>query len=415
MTARDTLDHLLRHDYGRVVASLMREFGANRLASIEDALGQALVEALAAWTHQGVPPSPRAWLHRAARHRLIDELRKARRNTALPADLEGAAPALHGEHADEVYALFTCAHPSIPLPSQLVFSLRTLAGFSTKEIATRLVTTEANVQKRFERARLALQNIDIRADLTGAALLERRDDVLRMLYVLFTEGYFVSTGAQVLRLDLCTEAIRLTRFVVGDAKLTSPNAEALLALFHLHHGRRDARIDTQGRPVPLEAQDRSRYRLNELGQGLALLQRASAADDDRPQLPSRYHLEAAIAAEHAFASTFEETRWHVIVSLYARLCKLDPSPLHALHAAIAISYAQSPEAGLAWLGALHPTTWLAGSHLWLATHADLHARAGHLAEAQSLYDRAMALAPPMERDFLRSRCEQRLHQTAKRR
>ena len=409
-TAHGALGLVLRHEYGRVVAALLREFGGDRLAHIEDALGQAMLEALAAWAQRGPPPSPRAWLHRAARHRVIDELRRARRWAPAPVDaapdtLESDPPLADDVHDDELRALYACANPSIPIGSQLVFALRTLAGFSTHEIAVRLVISEENVQKRFERAREALLTVDVRAQLTGDALRERTDAVLRMLYVLFTEGYFASSGPKLLKLELCQEAIRLVSFIVGHERLVSRNAQAVLALMHLHHARRDARVDAGGRAVFLEDQDRTKYRSDELAHGLALLRHASLSESGESRLSSPWHLEAAIAAEHAFATSFAETRWSVIVQLYDRLTILEPSPLHALHAAIATSYAQSPAAGLERLRAMQPPTWLAGSHIWLATRADLNARAGNSEIARELYDQAIALAPALEREGLIRRRE----------
>ncbi len=411
-TVHGALTLVLRHEYGRVMAALIRRFGGARLAIVEDALSQAMLEALSAWTTRGPPPSPRAWLHRAAYHRVVDELRRTRRHEPLlaqEAETHEVEPSLSDDvHDDELRALYACANQSIPLPSQLVFALRTLAGFSTREIAVRLVTTEDNVQKRFERARDAFSTIDIGAELGGDALRERNDAVLRMLYVMFTEGYFASSGEKLLKLELCREAIRLTSFVTKHAQLCSSNALALLSLMHLHHARRDARVDEDGRPVLLEDQDRTRYHVDELGHGLALLQQASTTDAGDTRLPSVWHLEAAIAAEHAFAPSFAETRWGVIVGIYDRLAALDASPLHALHAAVAASYAQGPEAGLARLRQMQPPTWLTGSHLWLATHADLNARAGRIELARDFYDKAIALAPPLERDVLTRRRDCRL-------
>ncbi|MCU0655507.1 MAG: sigma-70 family RNA polymerase sigma factor [Polyangiaceae bacterium] len=399
------VDLVLRHEYGRLVAALLREFGAHRLSIVEDGLSQAMLEGVLSWRTRGVPPNARAWLHRAARHRILDELRRQRRVEAMDEREEqpsGEAPPLaalsEDVHDDELQALFACAEPSIPVASQLVFALRTLCGFSTREIASRLVTSEENVQKRWERARGRLQEVDLKLELSAAEWPARSDAVLRMIYVLFTEGYFASTGDQTLRLDLCTEALRLGHLVAEHPRYTSPGALALVALMHLHHGRRDARVDGQGLPVLLEEQDRRRYHRAELALGLEALAAAS-----RGGLESRYHLEAAIAAEHAFAPTFDATRWGVIVSLYDRLAKVDPSPLHELHGAIALSYAESPQAAMARLDRLRPPTWLRESYLWLATCADLHRRLGDHDRACLLYERAIALATPLERAPLERR------------
>jgi RNA polymerase sigma-70 factor (ECF subfamily) len=403
--AGDALEPVLRHEYGRIVASLLREFGAHRLAAVEDGLGQALLEATLGWRARGVPPNARAWLHRTARYRILDELRRRRGDSPLDAEgyeeaaAEGPAAGLSDDvHDDELRALLACADPAIPLPSQVVFALRTLCGFSTREIATRLVTTEENVQKRWERARDLLRAADLDREPDAAEREGRTEGVLRMIYVLFTEGYFASSGEAVLRLELCQEALRLGALVAGHPAHTSPRAWALVALMHLHHARRDARTDAGGLPILLEAQDRRLYRREELALGLSAFQRAAAGG-----LGSKYHLEAAIAAEHAFAPTFSDVRWGTVAALYERLDRVDPSPLHALHGAIAVSYEQGPAVALERLRALRPPSWLLGSHLWLATSADLHRRLGQHGPARELYEQAIALAPPLERSVLERR------------
>lgn len=405
----DAIGIVLRHEVARVTAALLREFGAARLASIEDALAQAMLEATVAWRSRGVPSHARAWLHRAARHRMIDELRRSARVGELPPQTEPAVqaepepPSLCDDvKDDELRALFLCAHPSVPIASQLVFALRTLSGFSTREVAVRLFTSPQNVQKRYERARDALRGVDVRAEPCGDALAARLDGVHRMIYVLFTEGYFASSGS-VLRLELCREAIRLAEQLAAHPRASTPAAWALLALMRFHHARADARVDERGDPVPLEQQDRTRYRRDELALAIETFARAAEGG-----LASKYHLEAAIAAEHALAPTFDDIRWPLVVGLYQRLEAVDPSPLHALHGAIALSYAEDPRAGLARLDALRPPTWLAGSHLWLATRADFHARLGQEDQARNFYEQAMALAPPNERRALRARMCARL-------
>jgi len=404
MAAPETIEIVLRHEYGRLVATLLREFGAHRLATVEDGLSQALLEATTGWRTRGVPPNARAWLHRAARHRIIDELRRSERREALDdieepvSEQELEAHLSDDVHDDELRALLACAQPSVPVPSQIVFALRTLSGFSTKEIATRLVTSEENVQKRWERARDAMRLVDLDAEPEPTEMAARTESVLRMIYVLFTEGYFASTGQTVLRLELCEEAIRLASLVAAHPRYTSSSAWALVALLHLHHARRDARTDAEGQPVLLEDQDRALYRRDELATAFDAMKRASL----EPQ-PSKYHLEASIAAEHAFAPSFAETRWAVIAHHYERLAEIDPSPLHVLHASIAISYAVGPREALARLETMSPPTWLAGSHLWLATHADLHRRLDDPERAIDLYEKAISLAPPLERAVLERR------------
>ncbi len=400
----EAIGFVLRHEYGRLIAALMREFGAHRIATVEDGLSQAMVEATMQWRTRGVPANARAWIHRAARHRIIDALRRTRREDELDdgADLGSYTlpeAALSSDlHDDELRALYACAESSIPLPSQIAFALRTLSGFSIKEIATRLVTSEENVQKRVERAREAMRHVDLSQDLEPTELEHRTESVLRMIYVLFTEGYFASTGEAVLRLELCEEAIRLGGLVARHPRTRSHSAWALLALMHFHHARRDARTDVDGLPVLLEDQDRTRYRQAELQLGFDAIRRIPP-----DAAPTKYTLEAAIAGEHAFAPTFAETRWSVITQHYDRLQALEPSPLHVLHGAIALSYSSGPLAALAKLDALAPPTWLLGSHLWLATYADLARRLDRRDDAIRYYEQAIALAPAFEKRVLERR------------
>jgi RNA polymerase sigma-70 factor (ECF subfamily) len=269
-------------------------------------------------------------------------------------------------------------------------------GHRGQEIATRLVTSEENVQKRAERARIAMRSVDL--DEEPSDLPARTESVLRIIYVLFTEGCFASSGDDALRLELCEEAIRLGTLVASHPRYTSGSAWALLALMHLHHARRDARTGPDGEVVLVEEQDRTRYRRDELALAFAALERAG-----EDVTPSKYKLEAAIAGEHAFAPSFREIRWGVIARHYAQLEVLDPSPLHGLHRAIARSYAEGPDVALRDLERMRPPTWLEGSHLWLATHADLYRRLGDRARAVDCYEKAIALAPPHERLVLRRR------------
>jgi len=396
---------VLRHAYGRVVAGLLREFGNHRLAQVEDGLSQALLEATLVWRTRGVPDNASAWLHTAARHRIIDELRRARFQGELPEGedpgdaVEPAEPGLGDDvHDDELQALLACASPSIPEPSQVVFALRTLCGFSTREIANRLVTSEENVQKRWERARDAMRSVDLRP--TADEWPRRVQSVLRIIYVLFTEGYFASGGPTVLRLELCREALRLAHLVAAHPRATSPEAWALLGLLLLHHARRDARTDASGAPVLLEEQDRTTYRRDELALAMDALQRAGRGG-------SKYHLEADIAAEHAFAPSFAATRWPNIVAAYEKLSHLEPaSTPQVLHATTPRSYAEGPAVALTLLERMRPPTWLAGSHLWLATFADFHRRLGDVPRARAFYEQALALAPPHEQAVLSRRLEQ---------
>jgi RNA polymerase sigma factor (sigma-70 family) len=400
------VDHAFRHEYTRLVARLSRSFGFHLTERVEDAVQSALVSALHTWKKGGLPDLPSAWLYRVARNNLIDELRRSeQRNLALDpeSDAPGEAAETHfdGEIADdELRMLFVCADESIPVESQLVLALKVLCGFSTREIALRLFISEENVQKRLMRARDRLRELGPSFDSPPiAAQAGRREAVLRMIYLLFNEGYSSASPDRLIRRELCDEALRLASLLAEHPGSAAPDTDALLALMCLHAARFDARQDGQGGLLLLEEQDRSRWDRELIERGLHFLTRSGRGD-----VFSRYHAEAAVAAEHCLAPSYADTRWEEIVSLYATLERLAPSPLHTLNRAIALAEWQGPEAGLAVLRPLKPPAWLAGYYLWDATLGELERRAGNLERARQHLERALAAAPhPAEQALIARR------------
>jgi RNA polymerase sigma-70 factor (ECF subfamily) len=301
---------------------------------------------------------------------------------------------------DMLRMLFVCCDEAIPWESQLVLALKTLCGFGTAEIAPRLFTTEANVHKRLGRARDRLRE--------GAADLEippldqlrsRLPGVHGVLYLLFNEGYLSAHAEHAIRRELCEEAVRLGTLLAGHPVGAVPESFALLALMHLHVARLGARVDATGGLLLLEEQDRSSWDQERIRLGAEWLERSAKGD-----VFSRFHAEAGIAAEHAFAPSFQRTRWNEIADLYAMLERIAPSPLHTLNKAVAVAEWQGPEAGLAVLEGLAPPAWLSGSYLWDAVLGDLHRRAGHLEVARQHRERAMGSAPTdAVRELLRRR------------
>lgn len=392
--------HFFRREYGRLVAVLTRLAGVRYLDSVEDAVQAALLTALTSWTAQGVPEDPGAWLYRVAHNHLLDDFRRnASRQRILARTAEPGvlgsfqdAPPPRFSHEvgdDTLRMLFICCDDAISRESQLVFALKTLCGFSVSEIALRLFTSEANVYKRFARARDRLRE---RAPDTETPPLEtlnsRLPAVQAVLYLLFNEGYLSAHAEEPIRRELCDEAIRLTNSLAEHPVGAAPETFALLALMHLHMARVGARRDATGGLVLLEEQDRSRWDRDRMRVGAEWLARAATGD-----MFSRFHAEAGIAAEHCFAPSFADTRWSEIVGLYAMLERIDPSPLHTLNRAVATAEWQGAAAGLAVLDGLAPPAWLAGSYLWDAVLGDLHRRAGHLEIARSYCDRAIVSAP----------------------
>jgi RNA polymerase sigma factor (sigma-70 family) len=378
---------------------LAGKVGVRHVEKVEDAVQAALITALTAWTDKGIPQDPSAWLYRTACNALIGDLRREgaryrileRAAGHLAGEAESpSAPAFGGEVADDLLRmLFICCDDAIPRESRLVLALKTLCGFSTGEIALRLFTTEANVHKRLGRARQRLAETPPELDTPALeALRSRLPDVQEVLYLLFNEGYLSAQAAQAIRVELCGEAIRLGTLLAEHPVGAVPETFALLALMHLHAARLAARLDGAGGLLLLEEQDRSLWDRERMHLGAQWLARAATGESF-----SRYHAEAAIAAEHAFAPSFGETRWQEIVDCYAMLERIAPSPLHTLNKALAVAECQGPEAGLAVVRVLDPPAWLAASYLWDAAMGDLHRRAGNRETARQHRERALDAAP----------------------
>jgi len=386
------VEHFFRHEYGKLVATLTRRFGARHLEAIEDAAQTALMRALETWPVRGEPDEPSAWLFRVATNVLHGELRKVttrRRIHAARQDVATLAAApearLDGEVEDDLLRmLLVCCDEGLPPETQLALALKTLCGFGVREIAIRTFASEAAVYKRLARGRALLRDCAL-FDLGGAQVATRVEAVQRVLYLLFTEGY-LSSGEQAIRRELCEEAIRLAEILAAHPVGRTPATHALLALMLLHLARFEARQDAGGLLL-LEEQDRSRWDAEAIARGLRWL-----AESARGETYTRYHAEAGIAAEHCLAATFAETRWDRVAAGYARLEAMAPSPLHRLNRALAVAQAEGPQAGLALVDAA-PPSWLEGSYMWHAVLADLHRRCGHPDVAARYRETAIASAP----------------------
>jgi RNA polymerase sigma factor (sigma-70 family) len=406
-------EHYFRREYGRLVGTLARGFGVHRLAAIEDAVQSALLTALTSWGLAGVPREPGAWLLHVARNRLLDDLRRekttervfARDSAASDHALSEAAPSFVDEISDNLLRmLFVCSDESLPRESQIVLALKVLCGFGTREIALRLMTTEANVHKRLARGRekLAVLWIDARVDTPPREALARRlDSVLQTIYLMFTSGYSSAEPDQLVRRDLCEEALRLAHLLAKHPVGDQPATWALLALMSMQAARLATRVDDEGGLLLLEQQDRSRWDRRLIEQGLEFLTRSAKGDEF-----TRYHAEAAVLAEHCLAPSYAETRWDEIASLYEMLERLSPSPIHTLNRAIAVAEARGPEAGLTILRELSPPSWLLKYYLWDATVGELERRAGHFDRAVAALSRALEGAPTgAERALIRRRLD----------
>ena len=400
-----------RQEWGRVVATLIRTTGDWDLA--EECAQEAFASALERWPRDGLPRNPGAWLTTTARNRAIDRLRRRSTEAAKLREVATMAPVDaatddgdDGDDSDDgavpddrLRLIFTCCHPALPLEARVALTLRTLTGMTTAEIARAFLVTEATMAKRLVRAKSKISNAGIPYRVPPANLLpERTGGVLAVLYLLFNEGYAASGSADLVRWDLCVEAIRLAR-LLADLMPDEPEALGLVALMLLHDARRAARVDADGELVTLENQVRTRWDLDEIGEGVAVLE--AAAQHGRP---GPYQLQAAIAACHTSALEAADTDWARIAELYARLVRLVPSAVVKLNQAVAIAMARGPAAGLELVEALESSGELAGYHLLPATRADLLRRLDRPAEAAAAYREALDLAPTEpERRYLARR------------
>ena len=405
MTGAPLVEHFFRHEYGRLVAILVGRVGLVHLDSVEDAVQSALLAALETWTRTGEPDNPSAWLYRVAYNRVIGELRQqARRQRILaenvePEVIEDDLP-ISAVGDDLLRMLFVCCDEAIPVESQLVLALKILCGFDVREIGLRLFLSEANVYKRYSRGRAWLrEHRGLPLALNSEPHARRLPAVLQVLYLLFTEGYLSAHQEQSIRRELCDEALRLGTLLAEHPVGRTPEMFALMSLMHFHRARLSARQDASGGLLLLEEQDRSLWEPDRIQAGMTWLARSAHGDHF-----SRYHAEAAIAAEHCLAASYAETRWDRIAECYALLEHLTPSALHRLNRAVAIAEWRGPAAGLEVLKGFEPPAWLAGNYMWLAVLTDLHRRTGDVDTARRFKAAALESAPTSAvRDLLRRR------------
>lgn len=391
------VDHLFRHESGKMIAVLSRLLGLQNLETAQDIVQDTLLLAMNTWSYGKVPDNPSGWLHRVAKNKAIDFLRREKKfreitpQYAYLLDSEWTLTPtinnlfLENEIKDsQLRMMFACCHPSIPPESQIALTLKTLCGLSINEIARAFLTNDETISKRIYRAKEKIKGENIELDVPQSAQLSKRiDGVLKSLYLLFNEGYNSSHPDQLIREDLCEEAMRLCHLIAGHSLTAFPRSKALLALMCFQSSRLKARLDNKGNIIVLKYQDRSKWNRRLIQQGFHYMD--AAAD---PFEASTFQLEAAIASLHAASPSFEQTDWKSIYHLYEMLYQLQPNPVVAMNKAIASAYAFNKQRALE---ELQQIKGLEGHHLYYASIGEMYLDLQQKENAKSYFEKALRL------------------------
>lgn len=385
--------HLFRHHAGKMAAVLVRHLGVANIDMIEDAIQDAMITAMKRWPFSGTPENPTAWLTQVAKNTVIDKLRREQKSVTID-DLEFAhenkpATQFEGEiDDDQLRLIFACCHPSISPDSQVALTLKIVCGFSVGEIARAFLSNESSVTKLITRAKSRLRSGEIDFEIpAGVELADRMTPVLKVLYLMFNEGYAPTAGSEIVRRDLCSEALRLAEHLAQDAKTTMPQVHALAALFCFHAARFPARVGSDGEMLLLADQDRTLWNRHLIASGIGHM-KASAHGDEL----SVYHLEAEIASAHAVATNVEATDWQRIVECYELLQRRSYSPIAELNKVIALGQIENSERTLDQLDRLGSDGKLSSYFLFHAARAHYLADLGRTADAIESYRRAQTLS-----------------------
>jgi RNA polymerase sigma-70 factor (ECF subfamily) len=408
------VEDLFRHQAGRMVARLTRLLGPSHVGLAEDTVQEAMIRALGTWPYRGVPDNPAGWLYRVAHNIAIDAVRRdtsfGDKTDAIVAEITRSGSAAVPSETDvddqvrddELRMIFMCCHPDIPRDASVALSLKAVGGFSVREIARAFLADESAIAQRIVRAKKQIRDRQLTLDLpSGRALGERLDAVLDVLYFMFNEGYTAHEGAELIRRDLCMEAIRLGR-LVADTTIATPRTHALVALMALLAARFPARVDDAGDLVLLDDQNRALWDERLIALGFHHFDRSMSGDQ-----VSAYHAQAAIAATQARALTPEILDWPLILEFYDQLVAIDPSPVVALNRAVAVSKVLGAEEGLADVERLGRDPKLRHYHLLMAVRGQLLSELGRDVEAAKSFQDALdcSYISEPERRFLRRKLE----------
>lgn len=407
------LEHLFRRQAGRMVAHFTRLLGPAHLNFAEDAVQEAMLRALQTWPYQGVPENAAAWLFRVANNFAVDAIRRSRllgeKSESLAAELSRSATAFPQDpdaeeqfRDDELRMIVLCCHPTLTRDASVALSLKTVGGFSVREIARAFLAEETAIAQRLVRAKRQIRDSPMTFEMPrGAELKDRLASVLDVLYFMFNEGYAAHEGEDLIRQELCLEALRLGRLVAASS-ITTPRVDALVALMALQAARLPARVDEAGDLVQLELQDRSRWDQNLICLGFHHFDRSMVGDD-----VSEYHVQAAIAATHARALDPQSVDWQVILRLYDQLLCINGSPVIALNRAVAVAKVRGPAEALEAIELLDRNPRLNDYYLLLAVRGHLLSELGRPTEAAACFRAALERpCSEPERRFLRRKLEE---------
>ncbi|GGB12999.1 RNA polymerase sigma factor [Puia dinghuensis] len=397
------VDHLFRHEAGKMIAVLTRIFGIQNLELVEDTVQETFLKALQVWKFGALPDNPSAWLMRVARNRTIDLIRRQQKLANISAELSKRLQSdteiaieqffLDTEIADsQLRMIFTCCHPGLNQEDQVALTLKSVSGFGVQEIAKALVSTESAIQKRLYRAKESISKHDIQFEIpTGLALNHRLETVYTVLYLLFNEGYNSSKADELIRYDLCAEAMRLCKLLTEHKMTAQPAGFALMSLMCFQASRFGSRLGEDNTIILLQQQDRRKWDQQLIKMGYHFLISSSTGD-----VLSVYHIESAIAAEHCLAPDFESTNWELMLRLYDLLLEQKPIPIVKLNRAIILAQTAGVAAAVDAILDIPGIAGLLEQHyIYAAVLGDLYGRAGNLPEARRLLEKAWLLTPSL--------------------